>query len=246
MEFQVTIDQFEGPLDLMLHLISEKKLDIMDLDISVLTAQYLDYLNAMEALHLEVVSEYLSELATLMEIKSKVLLPHDEIEIDDQYQEDPRARLVARLLEYQQYKEVASTMNELYYNRSLKYGKPLSECIDQWIEENDTTTLVRGNVEDLVKAMNRVLRRLSLSKPLEVKYAAKELSTQERTLQIKARLSALPSTFSFDMLCDDCHEVAQVIVTFLSVLDMARLHELVFNVDEHHQIWFKKGSAWYE
>ena len=246
MEFQVTIDQFEGPLDLMLHLIAEKKMDIMDLDISVLTAQYLDYLNAMEALHLEVVSEYLTELATLMEIKSKVLLPHDEMEIEDTYQEDPRARLVARLLEYQQYKEVAQSMNELYYNRSLKYGKPMSEVVDQWLQEKDDTTVINGNVEDLVKAMNRVLRRLSLVKPLEVKYAAKELSTQERTLQIKARLSSLPSTFSFDMLCDDCHEVAQVIVTFLSVLDMARLHELVFNVDENHQIWFKKGSAWYE
>ena len=140
----------------------------MDLDISVLTAQYLDYLNAMEALHLEVVSEYLTELATLMEIKSKVLLPHDEMEIEDTYQEDPRARLVARLLEYQQYKEVAQSMNELYYNRSLKYGKPMSEVVDQWLQEKDETTVINGNVEDLVKAMNRVLRRLSLVKPLMI------------------------------------------------------------------------------
>ena len=244
MEFQVTIDRFEGPLDLMLHLIHEKKMDIMDLDISVLTAQYLDYLNQMEALHLEIVSEYLTELATLMEIKSKVLLPNETIDIDDEYQEDPRSRLVARLLEYQQYKEVASTMNELYYNRSLKYGKPMSDVVDEWLQQQDDEK-IQGNVDDLVKAMNRVLRRLSLAKPLEIKYATKELSTQERTLQIKSRLSSLPSTFSFDMLCDDCQQVQQVIVTFLSVLDMARLHELVFNVDDQGTIWFKKGSGWY-
>lgn len=244
MEFQVTIDRFEGPLDLMLHLIHEKKMDIMDLDISVLTAQYLDYLNQMEALHLEIVSEYLTELATLMEIKSKVLLPNETIDIDDEYQEDPRSRLVARLLEYQQYKEVASTMNELYYNRSLKYGKPMSDVVDEWLQQQDDEK-IQGNVDDLVKAMNRVLRRLSLAKPLEIKYATKELSTQERTLQIKSRLSSLPSTFSFEMLCDDCQQVQQVIVTFLSVLDMARLHELVFNVDDQGTIWFKKGSGWY-
>ena len=101
MDFKVTIDQFEGPLDLMLHLIKENKLDLFDLDIDVLTGQYLIYLDSMDQLHLEIASEYLVELATLIEYKSKRLLPKDESVLDEDLEEDPKDRLVRRLLEYQ-------------------------------------------------------------------------------------------------------------------------------------------------
>ena len=99
MDFKVTIDQFEGPLDLMLHLIKENKLDLFDLDIDVLTGQYLIYLDSMDQLHLEIASEYLVELATLIEYKSKRLLPKDESVLDEDLEEDPKDRLVRRLLE---------------------------------------------------------------------------------------------------------------------------------------------------
>ena len=98
MDFKVTIDQFEGPLDLMLHLIKENKLDLFDLDIDVLTGQYLIYLDSMDQLHLEIASEYLVELATLIEYKSKRLLPKDESVLDEDLEEDPKDRLVRRLL----------------------------------------------------------------------------------------------------------------------------------------------------
>ena len=88
-EFKVTIEQFEGPLDLMLHLIKEKELDLFDLDVNVLTDQYISYLNAMSEMHLEVASEYLVELAELIEYKSKKLLPRDNSELEDDYEEDP-------------------------------------------------------------------------------------------------------------------------------------------------------------
>ena len=94
MDFKVTIDQFEGPLDLMLHLIKENKLDLFDLDIDVLTGQYLIYLDSMDQLHLEIASEYLVELATLIEYKSKRLLPKDESVLDEDLEEDPKDRLV--------------------------------------------------------------------------------------------------------------------------------------------------------
>ena len=86
MEFKIMIDQFEGPLDLMLHLIHENKLDLFDLDMNVLTEQYLAYLDAMESLHLEIASEYLSELAALLEYKSKKLLPREKVEISEEYE----------------------------------------------------------------------------------------------------------------------------------------------------------------
>ncbi len=101
MGFTVETLKFEGPLDLMLHLIKEQELDIFDLDMEVLTDQYIKYLHEMEKLELEIESEYLVELATLIEYKSRKLLPKKSDDLQDDYQEDPKERLVQRLLEYQ-------------------------------------------------------------------------------------------------------------------------------------------------
>ena len=99
MEFKVTIDQFEGPLDLMLHLIKENKLDLFDLDMLVLANQYIDFIHQMKDLHLEIASEYLSELASLLEYKSRKLLPREEVVVEEEYEEEQqRQRLVERLL----------------------------------------------------------------------------------------------------------------------------------------------------
>ena len=119
MSFKVETMKFEGPLDLMLHLIHEQELDIFDLDMEVLTDQYIKYLHEMEKLELEVESEYLVELATLIEYKSKKMLPKPSVEIDDEYEEDPKERLVKRLLEYQKYKEVALHLNDVYIKRQF-------------------------------------------------------------------------------------------------------------------------------
>ena len=240
MDFKVTIDQFEGPLDLLLHLIKENKLDLFDLDIDVLTGQYLIYLDSMDQLHLEIASEYLVELATLIEYKSKRLLPKDESVLDEDLEEDPKDRLVRRLLEYQQYKEVSSSFKQLYEDRQKQMTKPLSLVVNEWI--NDTSDVhIEGNAYDLVKAMNRCLRRMSFTKPLETKFTKKELSLEERSLQIKARLSSLPMTFSFETLIDDCEDVTSVIVTFLAILDLARLHTLTFTTDDNDNIYFARG-----
>lgn len=122
MAFQITIEQFEGPLDLMLHLIKENKLDLFDLDMNVLTTQYLAYLDAMESLHLEIASEYLSELAGLIEYKSKKLLPREKVEISEEYEEDQREKLVQRLLEYQRFKEVSALLSRQYEDRQMLMG----------------------------------------------------------------------------------------------------------------------------
>lgn len=240
MDFKVTIDQFEGPLDLMLHLIKENKLDLFDLDIDILTSQYLIYLDSMEHLHLEVASEYLVELATLIEYKSKKLLPKDESVLDEDYEEDPKDRLVRRLLEYQQFKEVSSSLQQLYNDRQKQLSKPISLAVNDWL--NDSSDMhIEHNAYDLVKAMNRCLRRMNFTRPLETKFTKKELSLEERSLQIKARLASLPKTFTFETLIDDCEDVTSVIVTFLAILDLARLHTLTFTTDENDNIYFARG-----
>lgn len=239
-EFRVTIEQFEGPLDLMLHLIKEKELDLFDLDIHILTDQYIQYLNAMEKLHLEIASEYLVELAQLIEYKSKKLLPKDDSELESEYEEDQKDRLIKRLLEYQQFKEVSSQLNFLFESRQELMTRPLSNQVDEWMVESEMSHY-EGNPYDLMKAMKRVLQRMQLAKPIETRNIKREISMEDRQLQVRAKLDVLPDTFRFESLLDDCHDIPMFIATFLAVLDLARQHTLVFTVDENDVIWFSRG-----
>ena len=240
MGFEVETLKFEGPLDLMLHLIHEQQLDIFDLDMEVLTDQYIAYLHAMEDLQLEIESEYLVELATLIEYKSKKLLPRHSDELEDDY-EDPKDRLVRRLLEYQKYKEVSAALYDSFVERQDQLSKPLS--LDRFMKEADLDTQkVEGDPYDLLKAMNKVLRRLQLSRPLDIKVTQKELSPEERILQIKARLKDLPETFSFETLIEDCDDLHEYVITFMAILDMAKDHYLAFTIDDNENIWFTRGT----
>ena len=240
MGFEVETLKFEGPLDLMLHLIHEQQLDIFDLDMAVLTEQYIEYLHAMEELHLEVESEYLVELATLIEYKSKKLLPKKADEEEEDL-EDPKDKLVRRLLEYQKYKEVSHILYDSFVERQDQLSKPVS--FEEVVKlSSDSDQKVEGDPYDLLKAMNKVLRRLQLSRPLDIKFTQKELSTEDRILQIKSRLKDLPETFNFETLIEDCDNIHEYVITFIAILDMAKDHYLTFSVDESENIWFSRGS----
>ena len=244
MAFTIMIDQFEGPLDLMLHLIKDNKLDLFDLDMNILTDQYLQYLNAMESMHLEVASEYLAELAGLLEYKSKKLLPREKVVIEEEYEEDQREKLAKRLLEYQRYKEVSAQFEQKYEERQLMMSKPISEETNKWVH-TVTEAEIDGNPYDLIKAMNRVLRRMALSHPLETRMTVKELSLDERVVQIKKRLRDFVGKMSFEDLCSDCDSLHMVIVTFLSVLDLIKHKEITFTLDAQDVIWIIKGEVVY-
>lgn len=241
-EFKVTIEKFDGPLDLMLHLIKEKQMDLMDLDMNELTDQYIAYLNSMQQLHLEIAGEYLAELATLIEYKSKKMIPGNKEELEDEYEEDPKERLVRRLLEYQQYKEISESLNTLFEERQMMMGRPLSTEVDQWMKHSDEELKIEGNPYDLMKAMKRILMRMQLSKPIEARYTVKEISMEDRQIEVRAKLDHLPETFRFEALLDDVHEPQMFIATFLAVLDLARQHKLFFTVDEQEVIWFRRGE----
>ena len=143
-------------------------------------------------------------------------------------------------MEYQQYKEVTKQLEELYLLRQQSYSKPLSIETEEWIQQAPDAKF-EGTPYDLVKAMNKVLRRFQLSKPLETKYTRKEISMEERSLQIKDRLASLPNVFTFDTLIDDCEDQISIIVTFLAILDLARLHFLTFTTDDQDNIYFQRG-----
>ncbi|MDD6466696.1 MAG: segregation/condensation protein A [Erysipelotrichaceae bacterium] len=241
--FTVSIDQFEGPLDLMLHLVKEKELDLFDLDLNVLADQYIQYINSMEQMHLEIASEYLIELAGLIEYKSRKLLPKDTSELEDTYEEDTKEQLMQRLLEYQRFKEVTAKFSELSNERMLHYDKPQSEIANQWLKESKLQIQdIHGNPIDLIKAMNHCIRRYKIMQPLQMKVAKKELSVEERTIQIKARMTQLPEVFEFFDLCIE-QDLHLLIVTFLSVLDLLRLGYLDCEL-QGEQIWLKKGARY--
>lgn len=242
MAFEIKSDSFEGPLDLMLHLIKENKLDLFDLDMNVLCDQYLSYLNAMESMHLEVASEFLSELAGLIEYKSKKMLPKEKVEISEEYEEDQRDKLVKRLIEYQRFKEVSEEFSRKYEERQKLMSKPVSEKTNEWISTVKEDDFV-GNPYDLIKAMNRVIRRMSLEVVQETNMQVSELSVEERDDQIRKRFETIETKISFEDLCDDCDSLHMVIVSFLSILDLIRHGFLNFTVGENDDIWLMRGAS---
>lgn len=240
----MTIDQFSGPLDLMLHLIREKKLYLFDLDMNVLTDQYIAYLNSMQEMHLEIAGEYLAELASLIEYKSRKMIPGNEEELEEE--EDPKQKLVKRLLEYQQYKEVSRQFEEMYEDRQTKISRPVLEEADQWMKESEEGH-VTGTPYDLVKAMRKLLYRMQIEIPKERSFEVKEISIEDRELEVRAKLDHLPDTFAFESLLEDCIGNPQkAIATFIAVLDLARQHILFFTVDEQETIWFSRGVTKHE
>ncbi|MGN1344935.1 MAG: segregation and condensation protein A [Traorella sp.] len=240
MHFSVMIHEFEGPLDLMYHLIKENKLDLFDLDMDVLCDQYLAYINKMEEMHLDIASEFLSELAGLLEYKSKKLLPKEKVEIEEEYEEDQKDKLVRRLIEYQRYKEACESLKPLYAKRQLLYTKPISEEALNWMGQVKEEEL-SGNPYDLMKAMHRVLRRMALENPTNTKLTVKELSVDERMEQIRCRLTDFKGKLSFSELCNDCTSKHMVIVTFMAILDMIKFQEISYAIDDYDEIWIIKG-----
>ena len=243
MEFKVTIDQFEGPLDLMLHLIKENKLDLFDLDMNVLASQYIDYIQKMEEIHLEIASEYLEELASLVEYKSRKLFPRNDVEVTQDYEEDQRDKLVNRLLEYQRYKEASEFLKEEFDKRQKLYTRPQASIVSSWQSQPVLDSLEKQSPYDLLKAMNRVVSRMAILKPYQTKVTIKELSVEQRVEQVKQILEKQTDKISFEQLCLDCSNLHMVIVTFLSLLDLIHQRIITFTVDEKETIWVYKGDT---
>lgn len=185
MQYKVMINEFEGPLDLLLHLIKENDIDIYDIKIEEVTKQYLDYIKAMKELNLSIASEYLVMASELIEIKSKMLLPKKEVKEEDDYEEDPKELLIQRLLNYKKYKEVTNEFKELEETRKQVFTKEPSNLSYYAINEenNDDVSLT-----DLMDAINNLLKRKELEKPIETKITKKELSVTERVNKIRSIL----------------------------------------------------------
>lgn len=218
MEANFVINDFEGPLDLLLHLIKTSKMDIYDIKIEEITAQYLDFINKMNELNLDVASEYLVMASELTLIKSKMLLPRAN---EEEEEEDPRENLVNRLIEYQRYKDMIDEFKSLEKERKDIFTKDpmnLYEYSDPIKNDGDIT------LDNLVEALNKFLQRKEDEKPLETKIARKELLVTDRTNEIRSLLKKKKKISFFDLF--EVRTKEYVVVTFLSILEMAKKGEI--------------------
>lgn len=238
--FSVNINEFEGPLDLMLFLIKSNKLDLFDLDMNILTTQYVNYITTMKNLNVEIASEYLSELASLIEYKSKKLLPKEVVEISEEYQEDERDKLVSRLLEYQNYKEASLKLEEAYLARQEQHSKSISEETQNWI--NEGSEIIQGSPYELMKAMQRIIKRQSMIKPNIGILSVKEVSLEERAAQIQTFFKTRKKC-SFEQLCEDCVNIHMVVVSFLVILEMMKTQLVFVDVVNNQIIIERKDYA---
>lgn len=227
MDYIVNINQFEGPMDLLLHLIKKNNIQIYDIQIEELTKQYLDYITKMEELNLDVASEYLVMAAELMEMKSRYLLPKVETEEEE---EDPKEDLIERLIEYSKYKEVTKSFQLLESQRKQIHTKEPSNCLE--FRKEDVLEENLG-LEDLLEAFSKFLKRKEKERPLHTTVTKKEYSVEERNKQIRDILKKKKKV-SFDELFD-VYNKEYYIVTFLSILDLAKKEELRIEQEKNFQ-----------
>ncbi len=238
MNYNIKIDAFEGPLDLLLHLIKEKNVDIYDISIEEITKSYLDYINKMEELNINIASSYLVMAAELMEIKSKSLLPRVESEEDNEEEEVSRENLINKLVEYKKYKEMTEVFKELEINRNNIYIKP-PENINNYV--NNEIYNEEIEIDKLVEAMKNFLNRKELEKPLKTKITNKEYSVKERKNSIKNILRN-KKRVEFTELFEE-YSKSYIAVTFLSVLELAKEHELKISQDKNFDNIFIEGAS---
>ena len=226
---KLLIGDFEGPLDLLLHLVKKSKMDISEIKIVDITEKYLSYLKEMEDMNLDIASEYLTVAAELIEMKSRFLLPKPPKEDDDNYEENPEEELKRRLLEYKRYKESIGVFKTLEEKRGAYYTKMPERKENYTNESVENTTGV--SAYDLLEALKKLLERKEYSKPLKTKITKKELSVSERVDKIRDILKK-KKRVEFTSLFEEVTR-AYVIVTFLGILEMAKNKEIVLTQDKN-------------
>lgn len=221
MQYKITIDNFDGPLDLLLHLIKENNIDIYDIKVEEIAKQYLDYIESMKNLNLSIASEYLVMASELIEMKSRMLLPKRDEEDNDEYEEDPREVLIERLLAYKKYKEITKEFKDLELTRKLVISKE-QENLSKYLKEEENENL---SVSDLVDAFNNLLEKKRLEKPVQTKITKKELSVTEKVIKIRDILKKKRKVNFEDLFENSSKE--EVIVSFLSILEMLKKDEII-------------------
>ena len=214
--YTIRLDMFEGPLDLLLHLIHKNELDITNIPIALITEQYLEYLKLMKVLNLDIAGEYLLMASTLLYIKSKTLLPtSSEEEVEEG--EDPRAELIRRLLEYQKYKEAAAELEK----RPLLDRDVFIRSTSMEIEDTGEEERVEVTLFELAEAFRKILERVKAEAFHEV--ILDRLSVEEKVQEILSLLQREKRSMAFYLLFPEQASRRVIIVTFLAILELVKM-----------------------
>lgn len=235
MSYHVRLTQFEGPLDLLLHLIRRDKINIYDIPISHITREYLSYIEVMQELRLEVAGQFFVMAATLMRIKVQMLLPRRP---DDEDEEDPREELVRNLLEYRKFKEAANHFADRESDRRKVFTRPAARPP----EGEQDTSLMEVSIFDLVDAFKKVME--DLKKQISYRIEKESHTVEEKIDLVRDRVAASSEVLFSELFSGDTDRL-EIIVTFLAILEMVRLGELsARQMTSSGDVWlYRSGRA---
>ena len=235
MSYEVKTEAFEGPLDLLLHLINRLEIDIYDIKMAEITSQYMEHIHAMRVLELNEASEYLVMAATLLSIKSKMLLPiHQDDEMEDDFDismNDPRDELVLKLIEYKKYKEAASSLHELEESRNLFYTRPPTDLSEYQDNQQLALFELEVNVYDMLGAFQKMLRRKQMNAPLQTRVSRQEISIKDQMKSVVSILKSNGGRLSFYDLFPT-RDKTTIVTTFLSLLELMKRQ--IVQVEQKH------------
>ena len=219
--YKVQLDQFEGPLDLLLYFIRRDEIDIYDIPIAQITSEYLQIIEGMKSMNLSVAGEFILMAATLMRIKSKMLLPRPELD-DEGEPIDPRKELVQQLVEYHRFKDVSSELSLKLHDQSYRHGRSGFQKIEGMSDVG--VYFKKVSLFDLAQYFKEAMDRM----PVITSY---ELHREPISLDDKKHFILKSfdgdGTLTFSRLLSSCEDKQEIIITFLSVLDLMRLLEIV-------------------
>lgn len=229
--YQVKLDAFEGPLDLLLHLINHYEIDIYDIPVAEITEQYMDYIHAMKSLELNIASEYLVMAATLIAIKSQMLLPKQEIGEDiDEYMEDPREELMQRLIEYRKFKDAAEELKEkeIDANQIFTRSPVIFEDLDIKPE------MVKGDISiyDMLGALEKMFQRKVWDKPLESRITRIDVPIEQRMLEVLRVVKDSKKGVRFEELFE-YKSRSNLVITFMALLELMKNNEVYCKQEKH-------------
>ncbi|WP_367294931.1 ScpA family protein [Levilactobacillus yonginensis] len=220
----IQVSDFEGPLDLLLHLIKTNEMDIYDIRITTITSQYLTYLHQMQELRLDIAGEYFVMAANLMAIKAKMLLPKPTTvdPIDEDASEDPREDLVNQLLEYQRYKQAAQELKKRAIARQEHFTRPAMA-----VPESVTMSVAPGiQTSDLQAALAKLVHRAMIAKPVTQNIHQEHFTIKAQMATVLTRLQRAKHPVNFETLLAGVPALEEVVTTFLAVLELARQRQV--------------------
>jgi len=229
--YQVKLDAFEGPLDLLLHLIDQLEINIYDIPVADITTQYLDYIHTMQHLELNIASEYLVMAATLLSIKSQTLLPKQDITEDiDMYEEDPREALIQRLIEYQKFKNAANNLEE----REQEASQIFTRSPAVFEESEEKPHIVQGDMSiyDMIGALNNLFQRKKWDMPLDTKITQTEIPLEQRMEELLHVVSQSHHGIAFEELFP-YQSKSQIVVTFIALLELMKSNDVYCKQSRH-------------